>query len=276
MNAVNALLPAGHKLSIYSLEQSDVESPAGPSTDVANPTADDVLFEKKCLTGSAVPGLCAAAQVANPAVQYGYVAGSCGASNLYDMQHFDYGYPQMYNLYHSWSTAKSSPLGLPPEAFSGGSPDPSVTYTLIDAIPGYKKSSFPDGTVFVPNYFQDMNVNDDLTTIYESKVFQGSDGGPNPQVAAQVLAELIVAKYGNTNVPFPCGAEGSRATTYFTLSGEPEFFGSPGWTLPKLVAFYQALVADLKTAGVPASVADQIPFAIWGFDTMNLSGGGGS
>ena len=279
MNAVNAQLPPGSGFTIFSLEQSYVESAEGGTGLTPPGDNDDVGNEKLCLQGKSVTNLCTSTQVAQPAVQYGYVGPSCGAAGLYDAQHFDYGYPQMYNLLHNWTYTKGD-TSLPQSIFDGGVyPDPGTKFVLLDGFMPADAWKFPKNSVFLPYAFNGLPQTGpaagNIYTIYQSQIVPGTGtDAPNPQVAAQTLAELLVTKYGATPSPFPCGRVGAGSTSYFTLSGENEFLGSTGWTPSQLAAFYTDLVSDLIKLGVPSSVANAIPFGIWSVDTMNLTGDG--
>jgi hypothetical protein len=252
MNAVNqAVSKKGEGFSIFSLEQSYVE-PAeitpGP------PVIDKVALQKKCLQGSVVDGVCQVA--AQPTVQFGYVSPSCGTANLYGPSDFDYGYPQMYNLSHNWKPNSGLPA-LPPGIFPDGGMQ-NESYSLVDAYNG--QTIFP--YLMIPAALSANKGGGDIATIYQAQYV-------DPVTAAQVLAALIVTRFGlGGDAGYPCGAGIGTSTRYFTLSGEPEFFGSTGWSPTQLATFFNNLVINLKNFGV--TQADQIPFAIWGFDTMPL------
>ena len=241
MQAINKELGSVPGFSILSIEQSYTLPQDGPGPD----SLDEVAQEKSMintLTGNTV--------------KYGYVAPSCGNGNLYDAAHFDYGYPQMYNLvspYPGYLPAR--PVDFPGAAVIDG--------TLVDAIPptGKNEPASAEPTTLNPQ-------GTDIKSIYESNVFDQT-GQPNPKDAGEVLAAVLTNLLGTTingNTCTPNDVSSGGSIRYITLSGEPEFLGAPGWNAQNLVLFFSTLTTELGNDGVQN--ADQIPYAIWGFDTM--------
>ena len=250
MNKINqALLPI-KGFEIFSIEQSYVE-PADH---------DSVKLQKTCLNGVSNPNVCTV--VAQPTVKYGNVSASCGGADLYDgSSTFDYGYPQMYNLYHDWKYNSSTNV-FPKSIFPNAIQIEGQTYSLLDAI--NDEASFKN---IIPNSLFTKPKPHGIISIYQPGMLT-QPNAIDPSVAAQILATLIVEKFGNSHAvssQYPCGPS-ANGVRYFTLSGESEFLGANGWTPPQLVIFFNALVLNLQNLGV--TDANKIPFAIWGWDMM--------
>ncbi len=289
MNAVNAQLPPGTGFSIFSIEQSYIEPQTlAPPTPAQPAGEDDIAAEKDCLQGNFPPStqVFQCTVVAKPAVQYGYVSPSCGASNLYDSEHYDYGYPQMYNLTVNWTdpttntASNQEGLPLPTEDYPNGTLVPGQKYALMDAIPWSGQKEPPPSTI-IPTLLNPQGP--DIRSVYQPNILESNT--IDPVDAAQVVATVLVKDLGTG-----ASMSGSTCSTgnissdgsirYFTLSGEPEFLGgnydskNPGaafyWTRQDLINFFNDLTGDLQQQGVQDP--QDIPFAIWSFDTMLLDG----
>lgn len=272
MNAINQQLPGSSKIKIYSIEQS-YPIPQG---------AADVMLQKNCLTGTAASPYCDTSTVANPSVLYGYVSPSCGDPALYGTYYFDYGYPQMYGTFGpnngraNYTYSASTPNALPLSAYPGNQfPANGAGFILIDSLgsPNPYSTSIP-GVPVIPSQLTSF-TNGDIHSIYE--IFTSPPVLPTVEAAAQTLATMVADKYGNpTQAPFayPCGpTTGSNASRYFTFSGEPQFFGSSGWTVASENAFISDLQGDLQAINaVSAANVASMQFAIWSFDTMTGTG----
>ena len=275
MNLINARLGKNDQLTLYSLEQSYPVPTDAPS----------IAAQKSCLQGQASAEC---PTPANPPVQYGYVAPSCMADNLLGPAYYDYAYPQMYGtfgpnnvspthaqynwFYSSQQTVPTIPSSSYPPQGQWPAPLPGGQYgfVLLDSyqitIPPpshpiyYSEQVIP----FVLTQFQDG----DIHSIYEADVFS------NPEDVALTLSAMVAGKYADkVNDPgFPCGVPLTGNVRYFTLSGEPEFLGSSGWTIPSLNQFLTAFGKSLATNGVSPPAIAGIQYAIWGFDTMNGPG----
>ncbi len=263
MNDINATLAANKVkgVGIFSIEQSYLEPQ----------DSNSVALQKQCLQGKVVQGVCTVA--ATPAVTYGYVSPSCGDPGLYGSAYFDYGYPQMYNLIANWLGKPASPP-LPVVDFPAQTVAAGTAYSLVDAIP---PAGMPQPANVVPE--QLGAPQGDIHSVYEPNVLAS---GVDAADAAQIVATVLVNKYGTTMSDNTCGTGNvSKGIRYFAFSGEPEFLGgsydpknpSAGWywTKQDLVTFFNDLTADLQAQGVDAS---NLHFAIWSFDTMLLDGPG--
>lgn len=273
MNAINQQLPAASQIKIYSIEES-----YPLPQDAAN-----VQLEKKCLQGVATTPYCDSSSVANPAVLYGLVSPSCGDSSLYDSFHFDYGYPQMYGIFgpnngkpnYTYS-ASGQNAPLPQSAYPNGQyPADGTSFILLDSLgsPNPYPTSIP-GFAVIPSKLTAF-TDGDIHSIYEIFTSPPKRVLPNPGDASQTLAALVSNKYGSSAgpSPYPCGpTAGTTANRYFTLSGEPEFFGSSGWSVAAENTFLSSFQTDLKSNGVNAPNVDGMQFAIWSFDTMTGPG----
>ena len=275
MNAINSQLEKNEQLTIYSLEQS-YNMPKGMT----------VALQKACLQGNA-SATCPTP--ANPAVEFGYVAPSCMGDSLYGPTGYDYGYPQMYGTFgpnnvspthaqYNWYTPG------PPSNPSG--PIPASVYPPVDQWPAplqggqygfvlldsYQITIPPpnpplyDNEQVIPYALTQFN-DGDIHSIYEQSVFT------KPTDVGDTLSALVLGKYADkVNDPgFPCGVPLTGNTRYFTLSGEPEFLGSAGWTIGSLNQFFTEFASSLQKNGASAPAVAGIRYAIWGFDTMTGS-----
>lgn len=267
MNAINLMLDADMQISIYSLEQS-----------YPIPTdASSVAKQKQCLQGIR-SSTCPIPSVVP--VQYGYVAPSCMDDGLFGPGGYDYGYPQMYGTFgpnniskdhpqYNWIfSSESSYQTIPASSYPGGAwPSVNQGFVLVDSLQIISGNPPPFSPEQVIPVDLTSFTDGDIHSIYE--LYQAT-----PQAAGQTLAGMVAFKYGNQGKApgFPCGPIGTSNPRFFTLTGEPEFLGSPGWTIPKLNTFYESFSASFGQFGVNSSAVNSMVHAIWGFDTMTGPG----
>ena len=266
MNAVNSAITAQHGVpfTIFSIEQSYLE-----------PTNDRLAQQKGCLRGipSNACQLDDGTQVqASPPVAYGNVFASCGETDLYDAANgFDYGYPQMYNIYREGWT-NNDPL-IPTDLFPVTSSSTTQTYTLMDAVEGDKVYLFPN---IVPTALSKNKDGGTIDSIYEGAIVPGTSSGvqdpsqvpPNPKVAGAIFSDIIQAKYGPaasapTTGAYPCLIPQKNGTAWLTLSGEQTFLGSAGWNQGNLYSLFSQIYGTITPQKSPA-----MQTAIWSIDTM--------
>jgi hypothetical protein len=267
MNQMNALVDpnqTGQGFNIFSLEQGDVE--------IADSTPDQFQAVKACLypahaaPGSVCPictGCTPTQEYASPVVDFGDVTQSYGAG-YYGTTMLDYTYPQFYNL-----GKKISPYDdlltsgyFPHETTACFNPPYSVDLHAVDVDQG--------DTPYAP----EVPCKDPTTGQTYSDVFTFPDPvthQPSPTIAAAYLG-FLMTQYPPIAVTIPL----SGATAYITFSGEPQFFGAPGWTPSLLSEFYTDLYANFATLKAahpdlfPAGGTDPatLQYAIWNFSSM--------
>ena len=262
MNEINAIAdtPGNPGFNIFTLEQGYVEiQPATP----ANLTA-----VKSCLNPAATPGVtCAPCSscspqtvIASPVVTFGNVSQSYGGPEIYGPTLLDYGYAQSYNL--------GKRIGPYADLMTSG--------------------YFPQYSTQCATYTVDLNVVDvDSSSAYAPEIpclatgqtypnvytypSQTSGIPPNVPVAAAYVGYLLTQ-----SPPISNTIDTSGSTVYLTFSGEPEFLGSPGWTLANISDFYTTLYADFSSLQntnpslfPPGGTSPlNIQYGIWNFDDI--------
>lgn len=243
MNTINAKLPNGKGFNEFSIEQSYVEP-----QNQATASEAGIQNVKSCLDGNknstyACP---AGITLAEPAVTYGYVGPSYGAPNQYGPSVYDYGYPQYYNLYHTFAIEEGQqPPYLP--SSSTGKLQPGVKYMVLDANIDAKSFSnvLPLSVANNPGKITVFTLQPGQTEI-------------DPSLPAAYDAYLFSQKQTSSK------PNSTNAVVYITLSGEPEFLGAQGWSHEKLCEYHQGLINDFKQH-YPNVNPNKIQFAIWNF-----------
>ncbi|MCX7123204.1 MAG: hypothetical protein NTV32_06005 [Gammaproteobacteria bacterium] len=281
MNAINNALPKGTVgFNIFSIEQSYVEEA------IIIKGVDVPAQEKLCLQGQVIPGVCTVA--ANPAVAYANVAGNPYASDLLNSTHYDYAYPQMYNLSKgNWFWSPSSVQIIDPDML----PPKYPQYTLLDAYNGSTVFTNPFVPMQLTTHPSVTSGTCSISSIYQEGIFDPGNNLPpismsqHAGYAAQILATLITSRFPPSAPhypepsPYPFGVPNNaqgQSMEYFTLSGESQgtsgncFLGSSGWDIATLNAFFDDYRTDLVSLGITTADASSAPFAIWSFDTMPI------
>ena len=187
--------------------------------------------------------------MAEPTVTYGYVGPSYGAPNQYGPSVYDFGYPQYYNLYHTFTIEQGQqPPYLP--SSSTGTLQPSVKYMVLDANIDAKSfdNVLPLSVANNPGKITVFTLQPGQTEI-------------DPSLPAAYDAYLFSQKQLNSS------PNDTNAEVFITLSGEPEFLGASGWTHQSLCEYHQDLINDFKEH-YPNVNTDDIQFAVWNFSAL--------
>lgn len=261
MNTINAQVDPQHKglgFKIFSLEQSYVEiDPATPQNfaDVKNCLNPSVGTAGTCpICASCTPQQA----YASPVVQFGNVSQSYGVG-IYGPTMLDYDCPQFYNLGKKIATYQ--------DLFTNG------------YFPTYSTSCTTySSDLFVVDIDSNGSYSPEIPCLANSQTVSNvytypdpSTGKPDPTLVAANLAYLMT-QYPPIAVTIPLYG----AHVYITFSGEPELFGSPGWTPNMLNQFYTQLNADFVTlkniypALFPSAGTDPttLDYCIWNFSSM--------
>lgn len=269
MNQVNNLVtPTTNQFKIFSIEQSYAEVSA---TDQGIATA--TAYQKECLQSGKLNEWCPT-EFANPPVNYGTVGPSCEASNLYGSAGYDFGYPQMYNKYPNYTV---SPNIVPLPSPYAPTSTPSTSAEVWDAnLQGVKGTDYKNPITILPNFLDGT-----AGTIYQPSFYAN---GPlkAPDATATILANIISTAYPINQLAstYPCVAPPTAPSTtyqpypasiYFTVSGEPEFFGNQQ-SIYTINYILSSTFNQLKNLN---NNLQQWPLAIWSFDTIcQLPGSG--
>lgn len=261
MNNINALADpkqTGQGFSIFSLEQSYVEITPATPTNFAN--------VKNCLnpsvgTGGTCP-VCASCTpqqtYATPVVQFGNVSQSYG-DGIYGPTMLDFDCPQFYNQGKRIATYQNlfTDGYFPSYSTSCTSYSPNLYVVDIDSNGSYSPQ-IPclTGGQTVANVY----TYPDPTT-----------GKPDPTLVAANIAYLMT-QYPPIAVTIPLYG----ALVFITFSGEPELFGSPGWTPDLLNQFNTQLNSNFVTLDTtypalfpPGGTAPStLQYCIWNFSSM--------
>ena len=257
MNAINLIADpnkSGRGFNIFSLEQSSVE-------DVTTAPTDSLAAIKSCMQGNenAIPGV----RAASPPVTLGNVGPSYGGQEIYGTTHFDFGYPQMYNLGKNLSSAFSTLVTASPPYFPAYSATSCIAgaafpYKVVDVDSNAAYSS-PKIPCFGPNNAPNVYTYNDPP-----------NSGPNPILTAAYVAFLMTQYPPVSNTVALNGSE-----VFMMFSGEPEFLGYTGWTLDKIEQFNQQLNTNftyLKTVPglIPIGATDPLTmqYGIWNFASI--------
>jgi hypothetical protein len=284
MDAVNQQVKQdGYQgFSSYSIEQSYLE----PQDNT------DVLAEKEIVIQHM--------STDGQPITYGYVSPTCAPStgtsgDLYGPPLFDYGYPQMYNLWKAYtssdinkeneettiSTQKSlDDLSFP--APPAGESAQESYYSVMDANTEGNEmcdsSGQSDSTIdcvdskghkgveifVIPGSLRYTNHPTDVNgTVYEPGVLVPTIDASTVPTIAGFVAEAIALNYTKDDACWK-----HLDYMYFTLSGETDFLGGVQWTVPNINLFLTTLQSDLSQLGIPNT--NQMKYAIWGFDMMNV------
>lgn len=296
MNEVNNYLVKQNppkKFTIFSIEQSYIETapilpPMNPN-DGGDTQADQlsnaIKHQKQCLTGNVQAGnpWCPNGVVSAQAVSYAEVGPSCMAANLFGPLFFDYGYPQMYNLYPPYtpSSASNHIYPLPQQYVPSPFPPPPTTppYQVWDANLTPNNPPNPPVSI-VPAYLNLPRTSSGYSIYSPPPGLQPPQGTQTAlTLISQILANMITTKYDLTKMArtYPCvdttnsTPQPYQVPIYFTISGEPYMWGNQTMftsilSINSTLSWVYGYVNSVKVAGSPD--IPQWPLAIWSFDTM--------
>lgn len=260
MNAINQIADpqqSGQGFSIFSLEQSPVE-------DVSTTPVNSLAAIKACLTGNAqsIPGV----RPASPPVTFGNVGPSYGGPEVYGATGFDFGFPQYYNLgkriTSDYSALVSGSDSFFPAYSAADCILPAQTYPYmvvdVDSNGAYASPKIPCfGATTTPNVYMYTDP--------------ATGSGPSPTLVAAYVA-FLMTQYPPISNTVPL----SGSTVFITFSGEPEFLGSPGWTIDKINQFNTELVSNFTylKANAPGlfppggTDPQSLKYGLWNFDSI--------
>lgn len=266
LNNINALADPGKQgkgFTIYSIEQSYI-IPVDP------PTINNV---KACLN-PATSGTCPVSVTASPTQLYGDVLPSYGSSDIYGPNYLDRGYVQTYNLLKELSAADGNVLVtsaadsfFPPDS-AANCISGSYPYNVIDAnLTGGPIPLNPPRLPLIPCF--DSNT---PSTPYPNPA---NDVFTYNNMADPALAAAYDAYLMSQLPPISVQINTNGAIVYITFSGEPEFFGSTGWTYSKMTSFYDTLNSNFTRLNTlipgiipPTADVSAIKYGIWNFDQI--------
>ena len=260
MNAINQIADpqgSGRGFNIFSIEQSSVE-------DVSTSPVNSLAAIKGCMTGNAqsIPGV----RAASPPVTLGNVGPSYGGPEQYGAAGFDFGFPQYYNLGKritaDYSALVSGSSSYFPAYSAADCILPSQTYPYmvvdVDSNGAYAAPKIPCfGATTTPNVYTYA----DPTT----------GPGPSPSLVAAYVA-FLMTQYPPISNTVPL----SGSTVFITFSGEPEFLGSPGWSIDKINQFHSQLVSNFAylQANAPGlfpaggTAPQTLQYGLWNYDSV--------
>ncbi len=261
MNSINALVDpqqTGQGFTIFSLEQSYVEiDPATPQNfaDVKNCLNPSVGTAGTC----PVCASCTPQQTyASPVVKFGNVSQSYGVG-IYGPTMLDFDCPQFYNLGKKIATYQDLFTNgyFPTYSTQCTSYSADLYVVDIDSNGSYSPE--------IPCLVSDQTASN-VYTYPEPRT-----GKPDPTLVAANLA-FLMTQYPPIAVTIPLYG----AVVFIGFSGEPELFGSPGWTPDLLSQFNRQLNADFVTLNTiyPAlfpsggTAPSTLEYCIWNFSSM--------
>ncbi len=258
MNSINAIADpyaSGEGFTIFSLEQSYVE-------DMSNDSPNYWLSHIKATLGGSATSL-RAVHRASPPVKFGTVGPSIGGPEIYGPNGFDFGYPQMYNLRKALPSGFGELVTATTPYFPANSAQAcidgaSLPYSVVDvdSNAAYARPKIPCfGPLNAPNVYTFSDP---------------THPGPDPILAAAYVGFLLTQYPPVSNIIELSGAE-----VFMMFSGEPDFLGSPGWTLDKIDEFHQQLNVNFALLQsvpglIPAGGADpkSLQYGIWNFGSI--------
>lgn len=253
----------GDGFSIYSIEQGYII-----------PVDSTTINKVKACLDPATSGTCPIDVTASPTQLYGDVLPSYGGSEIYGPNYFDRGYVQTYNLLKEISQADGEVLitsaadSFFPSDSAANCISGSYPYNVIDAnLTGAPIPENPPRPPLIPCF--------DANTSSPSYPNPANDVFTNNNMADPILAAAFDSYLMSQSPPISVQINTNGAIVYLVFSGEPEFFGSSGWSYSKMTTFYNTLNSNftrLNTLipGIIPSTADvsAIKYGIWNFDQI--------
>lgn len=264
MNNVNAMI-ATYQVTGYQTFSEEYPGYLIPQS----VTAESIAQVKACLqypSGDLCPT--AVTNTANPGVTFGDVLGTNNGFNdaIYGTNELDYGYIQYYNLVEDLPVSQNSLLatGFLTDTDCATSPQ---TVTVIDA-------NLTGVPIITPHTVIPCNL--PLPTYPANDVYTyATSPEPTPD---PIYTSTYVGYLTARQAPLSQGYQPPAGATIYTMySGEPEFFGAPGWSLSNISSFYTNLVSSinalcsppyntLNISGCPFSTnLNNMQFGIWNF-----------